>query len=247
MRLAQTVSPEAVIHCQALSDVDKCELDPKEAKQQNCDTAANLMDALKGSGALFVYVSTDYVFDGKTQAPYDEEAQPNPVSVYGKAKLAGEQAVLRYTGGIVVRPSTLFGRDRMNFCDAVVSAAREGRAIEAFSDQTTSPTYTEDMAEALSALIKHPAASPVWQKSRIVHVTNSGFCTRLQFATRTVDLLGLSRDCLKPILMEQQHRPAPRPAFSALTSKVLPRLIGRSLRSWDQALHAYLTQRHWLS
>ncbi|MBI4342971.1 MAG: dTDP-4-dehydrorhamnose reductase [Candidatus Omnitrophica bacterium] len=263
--LVSRLQPDAVIHSQAMSDVDQCERDPGLARAMNAKTTANLVRALGGAPAVLLYVSTDYVFDGEKGQPYNEQDAPRPISVYGQSKLEGEREALRHPRAVVVRPSTLFGPGRMNFCDAIVRALQEGRTIEAFVDQTTSPTYTEDLAEMMKELIvvltqSGPAPTPnsvtgatsqatrlVWGRaSRIVHMSNAGGASRVAFAHRIADLLGRSREAVRPIRMADQRRPAKRPAYSALTSAELVPLTGRMMRPWDDALHAYLRQRGWL-
>ena len=240
-------SPDVVIHTQALSDVDRCELEPEQAKAQNVTTTAHLVQALGGRNALFVYISTDYVFDGAGRSPYRESDQPNPLSTYGHTKLEGEQQALALPGGVVVRPSTLFGPGRNNFCDTIVHAAQERRTVEAFADQTTSPTYTEDAAEVIAALIALLGRSPQPERlPRVYHVANAVGCTRAAFAYRVMDFLGCSRDLVRPIRMSDQGRAARRPPYSVLATENF-RTIGRTLRPWDDALEAYLRQRHWLT
>ncbi len=246
-QIIRAVRPDVVIHTQAVSDVDRCEREPDTAQAQNVRATEHLVRALEETQALVVYISTDYVFDGLKGSPYDEACEPHPISVYGRSKLAGEQVILRYPYGVIVRPSTLFGSGRMNFCDAIVQGVQEGRTIEAFMDQTTSPTYTADVADALGELIQALAASRSSGPSRIYHLTNTGASTRLAFAQRIVDLLGYPRTRIRPILMADQQRPAPRPPYSALTTTELPKVIGRTLRPWDEALHEYLRLRRWVN
>ena len=232
--------PDAVIHTQAMSDVDRCELEPDLARAMNVEATGNLVRALRGGPAILLYVSTDYVFDGELGKPYDEQDRPNPVSVYGRSKLEGEQAAQRHPRTLVIRPSTLFGPARMNFCDAIVQALQAGRTIEAFADQTTSPTYAEDMAEAIAAFLPALQQPARWPASRIVHLTNAGTATRVEFAHHVADLLRLSRELVRPIRMADQRRPARRPAYSALTSRELVPLLGKTLRPWTDAVRAYL-------
>jgi len=115
--------------------------------------------------------------------------------------------------------------------------------IEAFSDQTTSPTYTVDVARALTFLLAALERRSVARAPRIYHVTNAGGCTRLAFAHQIVDLLGRSRACVRPIRMRDQARPAPRPACSALAGTALRSVTGISSRSWEEALRSYLEAR----
>lgn len=239
----RAVAPDVVVHAQAQSDVDQCELDPVEARAQNVEATRHVVEALRPTATRLIHVSTDYVFDGRKGSPYDEQDTPHPISVYGRTKLEAERVVLGYTGGIIVRPSTLFGPGRMNFCDRVVQAALEGATVEAFEDQATSPSFTEDVADAIGELLVALARGHA-DHLRIYHVANAGGCTRLDFAHRIVDLLGRSRSCVRSVRMAAQSRPAPRPAMSILTTVALPGVIGRRPRSWHEALHAYLRQRH---
>jgi len=248
-RIAEVVGAvhaDAVIHTQALSDVDRCELEPEAAQAQNVEGTVNLLRALerapslgRGGRPLLVYVSTDYVFDGMKGAPYEEADEPNPVSVYGRSKHEAERLTLGYPRGVVVRPSTLFGPGRMNFCDHIVSRVSAGAPVEAFTDQVTSPTYTVDLAEGLEELCAAlgPADEP---PERVVHMANAGGASRVAFARRIATLIGASPELVRPIPMAAQHRPAARPAYSALTTRHCARLIGRILRPWDDALRAYL-------
>ncbi|MBI3088203.1 MAG: NAD(P)-dependent oxidoreductase [Candidatus Omnitrophica bacterium] len=207
-RAVRAAQPEAVLHSQALSDVDRCELDPQDAERHN---------------------------------------PPNPVSVYGRTKLAGEQAALAYPLSVVIRPSSLFGPGRMNFCDQVVARARRQEPVEAYVDQATSPSYTEDVADGVWALLTALQGRGLAGQARIYHVVNAGGCRRVEFVERVLALTGAPRTLLRPIRMADQRRPARRPPYSVLTSRHLPPVIGRTLRPWDEALHAYLQQRRWLN
>ena len=240
------LAPAAVIHAQALSDVDRCEQEPARAEALNAAATRHLVDALAGTPAWLVYVSSDYVFDGAKGAPYDEADAPRPLSVYGRSKLAGEAAALRHPRTLVVRPSTLFGPGRMNFCDFIVQQLLGGGIVEAFCDQTTSPTYTVDLAEALVDLLGAIRQTSS-MLSRVVHVANAGACTREAFAEYVADRLGHPRAGIRAIRMADQRRPARRPPCSALTSRYLKPLIGRELRPWDEAVTAYLRRRRWLA
>lgn len=246
-QLISRLAPQVVVHAQAMSDVDQCELDPAAARDQNVRTTAQLIEALANTGALLVYVSTDYVFDGTKGAPYRETDEPHPISVYGRTKRDAEQLALDYGHSVVVRPSTLFGPGRHNFCDHVVSQLSANKPVEAFSDQVTSPTSTEDAAEALADLILSLEDSRAGVGPRVYHVANAGGCSRSGFARRIAQLLDRPEELVVSIPMAQQRRPAQRPACSALTTDQLTHQIGRTLRPWDEALEAYLRQRHWLN
>ena len=250
--LLEALQPQVVIHAQALSDVDRCEREPQQARALNVDTTANLVDALErlrsrrsqGTPPLLIAMSSDYVFSGEKGAAYDEADVPNPVSVYGRSKCEAEQAALRYVRSIVVRTSTLFGPGRMNFCDHIIERLQSGQPVEAFIDQVTSPTLTTDLA---AAIVDLGLALWDWQRSepwpRVAHVTNAGSCSRVAFAQRVAERIGGAPELIRQIHRADQRRDAPRPAYSALTTKHAPQLIGRTLRSWEDALAAYLRQR----
>jgi dTDP-4-dehydrorhamnose reductase len=242
--------PDLVIHAQALSDVDRCQREPELGRSLNVGTTENLVAALErprprpggSAAATLLYVSTDYVFDGTKGAPYDETDAPHPINRYGAWKLESEQRVLRYARSAVVRVSTLFGPGRVNFCDQIAAALRAGQPVEAFVDQVTSPTYTDDAAGAIAELcgVLRDAGGPA--RARVFHVTNAGGCSRARFAHRVAELLGAPRDLIREIPMAAQQRPAPRPPYSALATTQLPRTIRRRLRPWDDALQAYLAE-----
>ena len=230
-----------------MSDVDRCELEPALAREQNVLAVEHLIRGLPGGKALLVFVSTDYVFDGTKGLPYDERDAPRPISVYGLSKWEAEQAVRRYPRSVVVRTSTLFGPGRSNFCDHIASQLRAGKPVEAFIDQTTSPTSTEDLAEGIEELSAALARSWGAATPRLYHMANAGASSRVAFARRIAQLLGCSEALVRPIPMEAQRRPARRPPYSALASLHLRAVIGRTLRPWDDALRAYLRQRGWIS
>ena len=240
-------APDLVIHAQAMSNVDQCELEPDAAWEHNVRALEHLVAALDPGRTWLVALSTDYVFDGRKGAPYDETDPPNPLGAYGRAKLAAERVALGFPRGIVARTSTLFGAGRMNFCDHIVARASAGKPVDAFTDQVTSPTYTEDLAEALDALGAAACHSRVEEVPRLVHVTNAGSASRVAFAERVVGLLGLPGTLIHRIRLADQPRPAPRPPYSAMTSRHLERLIGRTVRPWDDAVRAYLHHRRWLN
>lgn len=237
------VQPDVVIHAQALSDVDQAHRDPDLARALNVQTTANLVRALAGTRALLIAISSDYVFDGSKGAPYDERDEPNPISVYGASKLDSERLALGYARSVIVRTSTLFGPGRANFCSALVARLTDGQPVEAFGDQVTSPTYTEDVASAIAELGRVLTASVGGTSARLLHIANAGSCSRAVFARRVAELVGASQELIRVIPMAQQGRPAARPRYSALTTAYLHAAIGRMLRPWEEALHAYLQQQ----
>ena len=246
-RIVEDVSPDMVVHAQALSNVDQCETEPAQAYRMNAQAPELLCRACAPREIPVVALSTDYVFNGDKGAPYDEHDEPRPINVYGLSKLDGERAVARYPRGYVVRPSTLYGPARKNFCNTIVDQAQQGRPIQAFLDQTTSPTYTADLAEALHAMLRALSAGGGRDVPRVLHLANGGGCRRTEFAARALQLLNQPLSLMQPIGMAQQARPAVRPSYSVLTSRYAAQVRGARLRSWDAALEAYLRSRHWIN
>jgi len=244
-RLVQDIKPEVVIHTQACADVDRCEVAPDEAEALNVHTVEHLCQACVHDHPLLLAISSDYVFDGAKEPPYTEADEPRPMSVYGKTKLAGERIALAYPRAVVVRVSTLFGPGRQDFCDTIVQRLTRGERVEAFADQTTSPTYTQDAAEGLRLLMEALARQGIERQPRLYHLTNAGWCTRVEFARTVAAIVGGDATLIRPIFMRDQRRPAPRPACSALASRQLSGVIGRELRPWQEAVRAYLADQGW--
>jgi len=229
--------PRAVLHLGAWTDVDGCERDPTRAETINGAGTANVAAACAAVGCKLIYVSTDFVFDGRARAPLPVDAPPGPLSAYGWSKLSGERAVLaaRQPGFSVVRTSWVFGPGGKNFPRAILDRARKGQPLAVVDDQVGRPTYTVDLAEALLDLAEMPGASGVW------HCANEGQCSWYEFAAEIVRAAGLGVP-LRPIPSAQLNRPARRPAYSVLDTGRLAAARGRTLPHWRDALRRYLEE-----
>ena len=195
--------PKLALHAAAWTDVDGAEVDPEAAERVNVEGTRNV-GAL---GAPVVYFSTDYVFDGAKPTPYLESDEPNPLSVYGRTKLAGEREI---RDGWVVRSSWLFGATGRNFVRTMLALAEEGEEVRVVADQRGSPTFVEHLANAIPALLERPGG--VW------HVAGDGDCTWAEFAAAIFEEAGV-RCRVVPISSEELGRPAPRPPYSVLRSE----------------------------
>ena len=230
-QIVTELRPDVVVHAQAMSNVDQAQEDPPAARAMNVDTTRHLADAAAETSAVLITISTDYVFDGTKGSPYDEADVPRPLSVYGDTKLQSERVTLALASGFVVRVGTLFGPGRATFCERVITQAHAAQPVEAFEDQVTSPTFTDDVAETLAKLVRlmdGPGGAVL--PSRVLHVANTGACSRVEFARTIIQFVGGSTACLRPVRMTDQQRPAPRPAYSALTSRYLTAILGGTLR-----------------
>jgi dTDP-4-dehydrorhamnose reductase len=229
-----TVLPDAVVNCAAYTRVDACETDPEGAMTVNALGPRHLAAACSRVGAHLVHISTDYVFDGEKDGPYDEWDQPGPRSVYGRSKLGGEVEVARHASSwTLVRTSWVFGRRGRDFVDTILRRAREGGPLRVVTDQRGCPTYAPDLAGMLARLA-------VERRPGVYHVTNQGACTWHELARAAVELAGLDPDLVGETTAAELGRPAPRPANSvlantALTGSGLPRL-----RPWRAALEEKL-------
>jgi len=232
-------NPDLVVHCAAYNNVDGAETSPNDAYKGNALAVRNLALACQRFDAELMTVSTDYVFDG-TQAPesgYREFDVPHPLSRYGESKRWGEcfaeQLLNRF---YVIRTSWLFGPARPTWVDSVASNIRGRRPIQAVSDMVSAPTYTPDLASAMFELAQRHCFG-------YYHLTNQGFCSRVDLAEEVFRLHGSKDIALLNVKTQQElNLPARRPAFSGLQN--LHWLLGgfQPLRPWKQALHDHFAK-----
>lgn len=229
--------PDAVINCAAFHNVDRCEAEPNRALAVNAIAVERLARTARDNGAVFVTISTDYVFDGKARVPYTERDCPGPLSAYAVSKLAGEQLVARLdsrwlvvrTCGVYgVRPSAGKGH---TFVDRVIAQGRAKEAIRIVNDVTASPTFAGHLAEALLSLIESGATG-------LYHAANAGPVTWYDFAVEALRQAGVDHP-VEPIPASSWKAPARRPAFSALDSGKL-RTAGFEMPGWREGIAAYL-------
>lgn len=222
--------PDAVIHAAAYTAVDRAESEPDEAFRVNALGARNVAAAAAEIGAKLVYVSTDYVFDGRLGRPYHEFDRPAPLGVYGRSKREGEKLVrFVHTKSFIVRTSWLYGRGPRNFIGKILQAAREGRPLRVVRDEIGSPTYTADLADFLSRLIRTPLYG-------VYHAANTGSCSRFELARAALLLAGMDDVPITPVSSVHLQNAAPRPGYSVLDGRMI-RLNGLApLPNWQDAL-----------
>jgi dTDP-4-dehydrorhamnose reductase len=226
--------PERVAHLAAWTDVDGCERDPGRARAVNDEGTRHVAEAAGRAGVPVLYVSTDYVFDGTRPGAYRETDEPAPLSVYGLTKLAGERHVLGFApGSWVVRCQSVYGAGKKSFVDAVVARARAGEPLRVVTDQRVQPSWAEDLAPALAAVLL--AAPP-----GVYHAANSGSCTWFECARAALEVAGLDVP-VTAVVAAELGRPAPRPANSVFSTEKLAQATGVRLPSWRDALARYLS------
>lgn len=227
--------PDWIVLAAAYTDVDGCEGNPELAFAVNRDGAANVASAATEVGARLLFLSSDYVFDGKKTTPYEAGNPRNPQSVYGRTKAEAEIKLLEQMPDCcIARTSWLFGVGGKCFPDTILKLAASRPVLDVVNDQRGCPTYAADLARAIMQLCRKNA-------SGIMHATNVGDCTWFEFAQQIVESAGLTTT-VRPVSSEQMARPAPRPAYSVLSPACL-QALGIEMPSWRDALQRYLEQR----
>jgi dTDP-4-dehydrorhamnose reductase len=225
--------PEAVVNCAAWTDVDGAESDLAGPSRINGDGARNLAAATAAIGAKIVFPSSDYVFDGEKGEPYLESDPVNPISAYGKSKLAGEgETAANNPRHFIIRSSWLFGINGKNFVDTMLNLGRTLDEVVVVKDQVGCPTYTGHLAEGLVRLIE-------WDDFGIFHMAGEGQCSWYEFAAEIFEQASIDCRVLSQT-SDMLERPAPRPAFSVLRSEREPTI---HLPDWREGLAAFLAER----
>jgi dTDP-4-dehydrorhamnose reductase len=228
--------PAVVINAAAYTDVDGCESHRDLAFAVNAEGARNVARACSRSETAMIHFSTDYVFDGRSPIPYEEDAPPHPLNVYGKSKLQGEHYIQEILGNyLIIRTAWLYGAHGKNFVDTILRLAAQKDELRVVNDQRGAPTFTKDLARAVDAVVSRGIQG-------ILHVINSGSCTWFEFARKILEIKKPLNDRLRvvPISSKELARPAPRPANSVLDCTRFGRLTGETMRPWDIALKEYL-------
>ncbi len=229
-------APDIIINCAAYTNVDKCETERETAFKVNALGPKYIASAAKECGARIIHISTDFVFDGNSNRPYNEEDQTNPLSEYGRTKLEGEKNIQYHCNSfLIVRTSWLFGHHGTNFVEKMLELAGHKKELSIVTDETGSPTYTADLAEALWALIKKGCEG-------IFHVANEGSCSRYEWAKYIFETQGYYIN-INPIKSSQYKRPAKVPLNSTLNCQRYTTVTGIRMRHWKEALEAYLNKQ----
>jgi dTDP-4-dehydrorhamnose reductase len=235
-----SVDPDWVLSTAAFHRVDDCEANPTLTFAVNASGALNVARAAAATGSGVVFFSSDYVFGGKDRErdnPYEEGDGPDPLSVYGVSKVAGEQLVMQANPRhLVIRSAGLYGtatsRKGWTFPELMLNKARTEGVLRVVTDQVLSPTFTADLAQKTKELIEQDATG-------LFHLTNAGECSWFEFARGALDLAGVEAK-MEPVSTGQMNQRARRPSYSALATTRLETVGLSSLRTWREALSDYL-------
>jgi dTDP-4-dehydrorhamnose reductase len=248
-RIVAEVAPSLIVNAAAYTDVESAEDNPDTAHLINAQAPGILAELAQKTAATFVHYSTDYVFDGASTVEYGETDAPNPISIYGESKLAGEQSVVDIGGKyIILRTSWLYAARGQNFLLKILQRARSGEPLRVVNDQVGSPTWARALAETTAQIIAQSQvddADYLVEKSGIYHATASGKCSWYEFTQKILKLAGdeeaLSR--LSPVSTSAFQTKATRPAHSVLNCGKLQRTFGLSLGHWEEQLARVMEER----
>lgn len=238
--------PGVIINSAAYTKVDLAEKEPERAYAVNADGAAYLARAAKEFGCPMVHVSTDFVFDGRSPVPYAEEAQENPLSVYGASKLAGERAAADAADALViVRTSWLYGTTGHNFVKTILRLASERETLRVVYDQAGTPTWSADLAAALVQVCK--AIESGKRPWGTYHYSNEGVASWYDFAVAICEeaaAAGMSLKCsrIEPILTSEYPVPAARPSYSVLNKAKIKKTFDTEIPHWRRSLSTMIKE-----
>ena len=225
--------PDIVINSAAYTDVDGCEENQDLAYSVNGEGVKNLAFACREADSALLHISTDYIFNGENTRPWVEDDEIGPISVYGKSKLKGEQAILEILDKFfIVRTAWLYGVNGRNFPKTMLELAENHSQITVVYDEVGTPTYTPDLAKAISQLIET-------EHYGIYHITNSGSCSWCEFARYIFEVVGKDVEVI-PVTAAEFARPAPRPHYSVLENRNWIKKGFEPLRSYKEAIKEYI-------
>ncbi|MDL2246071.1 dTDP-4-dehydrorhamnose reductase [Methanobrevibacter sp. OttesenSCG-928-K11] len=228
----KNLNPDIVINTAAFTDVDGCESNKDLAFKINAIGPENLAIACKEIDSPLLHISTDYIFNGQNDKPWVETDKTGPISVYGETKLQGELAIEKNLDKFfIIRTAWLYGLNGPSFPKTMLELAKNNNEISVVDDQVGSPTYTKDLALAISQLIKTDLYG-------IYHITNSDYCSWYDYAKLIFKLKNIDVD-VKPVTTEEFPRPAPRPKFSVLANTNWEKNF-KPLRSYKDAIAEFL-------
>ena len=230
-RVIREASPQAVIHCAAYTAVDAAEENEDACRRINVEGTRNIAKVCRELDIRMMYISTDYVFDGTAHIPYTEECDPCPNSVYGTTKLEGEYEVLNHCEkSVVIRTAWLYSTFGNNFVKTMIRLGKERDSLGVIFDQVGTPTYANDLAQAIFAIINKGIVPGVY------HFSNEGVCSWYDFTVAIHRLAGITSCKVKPLHTSEYPTRANRPAYSVLDKTKIKTTFGIEIPHWEESL-----------
>ena len=230
---------KTVINCAAYTAVDKAESDEHAAMLINATAVGYLADACQNADATLIHISTDYVYDGNANRPYSENHPTAPASVYGRSKLAGEKAALNNPKTVIIRTSWLYSAYGNNFVKTMLRLGKERETLNVVFDQTGTPTYAADLAQAIMEVVKATGKGDL--KTGIFHYSNEGVCSWYDFAHEIMQQAEL-KCVVRPIETKDYPVPAPRPHYSVLNKSLIKTKYDIEIPHWKDSLKKCLSR-----
>jgi dTDP-4-dehydrorhamnose reductase len=227
--------PDWIINCAAYNLVDKAESEPEVAMLVNGTAVKNIADVIKGSECRFIHISSDYVYDGTSNVPYNESSMPNPLSSYGRSKLAGEKYALLHHGSMIIRTSWLYSSFGNNFVKTIIRNGKEKELLRVVFDQTGTPTYAADLAWAIMSIVSGVIRNQFALNAGVYNFSDEGVCTWYDFAVEIIHEVGLKCH-IKPVLTKDYQLAATRPVFSVMDKGKIKDNYGLTIPHWRDSL-----------
>ena len=235
-RVMEETAPEAVIHCSAFTAVDRAEEEQELCYKVNVEGTENIAKMCQKLGCKMLYLSTDYIFSGEGQRPWEPEDTPSPLNAYGQSKYQGEVALRQYVDKyFIVRISWVFGINGNNFIKTMLRLGKENGAVKVVDDQIGSPTYTFDLAKLLVDMIET-------EQYGAYHATNEGICSWYEFAKEIFQEANMKEVTVTPVSSEEFPVKAKRPKNSRMSKEKLVQNGFSLLPSWQDAVKRYIEE-----
>jgi dTDP-4-dehydrorhamnose reductase len=230
------IKPQYCINAAAYTAVDKAESEPDKANLINVIGAKNLAEVCKANETILLHISTDFVFNGNKNTPYNEEDTPNPTGAYGQTKLDGEKAIQAvFEKYYIIRTSWVYSQFGNNFMKTMLRLASERDSLSVVNDQIGTPTNAVDLAVALVQIILTNNRQPTTENYGIYNFSNEGQCSWYDFAKTIFEVNSITID-LKPIPTSSFPTPAKRPKYSVLDKSKIKNVFGIDIKNWEESL-----------
>ena len=228
---------DIIINCAAYTAVDKAEEEHELANKVNHLAVQQLAEISNKHKTKLIHISTDYVFDGESDKPYTETDETNPINVYGKTKLAGEQSIQKAmpTNAVIIRTSWVYSEFGNNFVKTMLRLGKERDWLNVVSDQIGSPTYAKDLASTILKIIQNKSFTGVSQATQIYHYSNEGEISWYEFAKEIFKLAGISCS-VSPRTTEQYSTPAKRPKNTLMNKNKIVKEFNILRSTWKDSL-----------